>query len=63
MPVYLDLQPVRCALFALVALCAGAALQDESCPGVCECSEWKTHTISCFDIDALPKFPASTETV
>ncbi|XP_036398192.1 thyrotropin receptor-like [Megalops cyprinoides] len=34
-----------------------------SCPAVCDCSEWKIYTISCFDIDVMPSFPASTETL
>uniref|UniRef100_A0AAQ4RV66 Thyrotropin receptor n=1 Tax=Gasterosteus aculeatus aculeatus TaxID=481459 RepID=A0AAQ4RV66_GASAC len=53
------MQVVTCALFALVSARVGA----ESCPAVCECSEWDTHTISCFDIGTLPRFPAGTETL
>ncbi|KAM8832563.1 thyrotropin receptor [Spinachia spinachia] len=52
------MQVLTCALFALVS-----ASQAESCPAVCECSEWDTHTISCFDIGILPRFPAGTETL
>ncbi|XP_061119222.1 thyrotropin receptor-like [Conger conger] len=36
---------------------------SEPCPAICECSEWMTYTISCFDIDVMPTFPASTETL
>ncbi|XP_028997220.1 thyrotropin receptor [Betta splendens] len=57
------MQVIACALFALVALPVSTASEAASCPAVCECSEWKSHTISCFDIDILPRFPASTETL
>ncbi|KAL6096309.1 tshr [Pungitius sinensis] len=57
------MQVLTCALFALVSGPVGAASQAESCPAVCECSEWETHTISCFDIGILPRFPAGTETL
>ncbi|XP_044185741.1 thyrotropin receptor isoform X2 [Thunnus albacares] len=57
------MQVITCALFTLVALPVSAASEDDSCPAVCECSEWKSHTISCVDIDILPRFPASTETL
>ncbi|KAM4521547.1 thyrotropin receptor [Odontesthes bonariensis] len=56
------MQVITCALFTLVSL-SRAASDADSCPAVCECSEWRTHTISCFDIDILPRFPASTETL
>ncbi|KAF6732194.1 Thyrotropin receptor [Oryzias melastigma] len=52
------------ALLALLTLPAcSAASGADACPAVCECSEWRSLTISCFDIDALPRFPASTETL
>ncbi|KAK5853247.1 hypothetical protein PBY51_007052 [Eleginops maclovinus] len=57
------MQVITCALFTLVTLTVSTAAEADSCPAVCECSEWKTHTISCFDIDILPRFPASTETL
>nr|AAF80596.1 thyrotropin receptor [Morone saxatilis] len=58
------MQVITCALFALVSLPVSSTVSGaDSCPAVCECSEWKTHTISCFDIDILPRFPASTETL
>ncbi|CAN9507646.1 unnamed protein product [Ophioblennius macclurei] len=69
------MQVIRCALVALLiprarapaaaSAAAAAAAPDahSSCPAVCECSEWRTHTISCYDIDILPRFPASTETL
>ncbi|KAA8583321.1 hypothetical protein FQN60_015867 [Etheostoma spectabile] len=57
------MQVITCALFTLVSLPASSGSQADSCPAVCECSEWKTHTISCFDIDILPRFPASTDTL
>uniref|UniRef100_A0A8C4H5S7 Thyrotropin receptor n=1 Tax=Dicentrarchus labrax TaxID=13489 RepID=A0A8C4H5S7_DICLA len=58
------MQVITCALFALVSLPVSSTVSEaDSCPAVCECSEWKTHTISCFDIDILPRFPASTETL
>ncbi|XP_077443251.1 thyrotropin receptor [Stigmatopora argus] len=34
-----------------------------SCPNACDCSEWRTHTISCLGIDRIPNFPATTETL
>ncbi|KAL3980011.1 SWI/SNF-related matrix-associated actin-dependent regulator of chromatin subfamily B member 1 [Sarotherodon galilaeus] len=57
------MQVITCALFTLVTLPISTASEADSCPAVCECSEWKTLTISCFDIDILPRFPASTETL
>uniref|UniRef100_A0A665W0F5 Thyrotropin receptor n=1 Tax=Echeneis naucrates TaxID=173247 RepID=A0A665W0F5_ECHNA len=56
------MQVIRCALFVLVTVPVSSGSEADSCPAVCECSEWRTHTISCFDIDILPRFPASTET-
>ncbi|TNN26282.1 Thyrotropin receptor [Liparis tanakae] len=72
-----SMQVITCALFTLASLPIGAGLEAASCgpeaascgpeaascPADCECSEWKTLTISCFDIAALPRFPASTETL
>lgn len=58
-----SMQVITCALFTLVTLPISASWERDSCPAVCECSEWKTLTISCFDIDILPRFPASTETL
>nr|XP_020473808.1 thyrotropin receptor isoform X2 [Monopterus albus] len=57
------MQMTACALFTLIILPVSTSSEAESCPAVCECSEWKTRTISCFDIDMLPRFPASTETL
>nr|XP_046229937.1 thyrotropin receptor [Scatophagus argus] len=57
------MQVITCALFTLVTLPISTVSEADSCPAVCECAEWKTHTISCFDIDILPRFPASTETL
>uniref|UniRef100_A0A665W157 Thyrotropin receptor n=1 Tax=Echeneis naucrates TaxID=173247 RepID=A0A665W157_ECHNA len=57
------MQVIRCALFVLVTVPVSSGSEADSCPAVCECSEWRTHTISCFDIDILPRFPASTETL
>ncbi|XP_068199130.1 thyrotropin receptor [Antennarius striatus] len=57
------MQVITCALFTLITLPISAASEADSCPAVCECCEWRTHTISCFDIDILPRFPASTETL
>ncbi|XP_061890376.1 thyrotropin receptor [Entelurus aequoreus] len=49
---------IACALFVLHM---NTWSQAESCPDACECSEWKSHTISCVDIERLPDFPAGTE--
>uniref|UniRef100_A0A8C8EIW9 G-protein coupled receptors family 1 profile domain-containing protein n=1 Tax=Oncorhynchus tshawytscha TaxID=74940 RepID=A0A8C8EIW9_ONCTS len=57
------LQVITCALFTLVTLPIKTLGNTDSCPTVCECSEWKTYTISCFDIDVIPTFPTSTETI
>ncbi|XP_035649790.1 thyrotropin receptor [Oncorhynchus keta] len=57
------LQVITCALFTLVTLPIKTLGDTDSCPTVCECSEWKTYTISCFDIDVIPTFPTSTETI
>uniref|UniRef100_A0A672ZBJ8 Thyrotropin receptor n=1 Tax=Sphaeramia orbicularis TaxID=375764 RepID=A0A672ZBJ8_9TELE len=61
----LCMQVVTCAWFALVTvrLIRSAASEAASCPPSCDCTEWKAHTISCADIDILPRFPASTETL
>lgn len=58
-----SLQVTACALWTLLSPPASGASEAQRCPAVCECSEWKSHTISCFDIDVLPGFPASTETL
>uniref|UniRef100_A0A8C5APH6 Thyrotropin receptor n=1 Tax=Gadus morhua TaxID=8049 RepID=A0A8C5APH6_GADMO len=50
-------------LMSLVTLLPGSSAEPETCPSVCECSEWKFLTISCFDIESFPRFPASTETL
>nr|BAB07801.1 thyrotropin receptor B [Oncorhynchus masou rhodurus] len=58
-----SLQVITCALFTLVTLPIETLVDFESCPTVCDCSERKTYTISCFDIDVIPTFPASTDTL
>ncbi|XP_075993497.1 thyrotropin receptor [Genypterus blacodes] len=58
------MQVIRCMFLTLLSLpVSSVPAAAEYCPAVCECSEWKAHTISCFDIDILPRFPASTETL
>ncbi|KAJ4928925.1 hypothetical protein JOQ06_004547 [Pogonophryne albipinna] len=57
------MQVITCVLFTLVTLHVSTAAEADSCPAVCECTEWKMHTISCRDIDILPRFPAGTETL
>ncbi|XP_054618196.1 thyrotropin receptor [Dunckerocampus dactyliophorus] len=54
------MQVILCTLFFLHM---STWSQADSCPDACECSEWKSHTISCADIDRLPDFPAGTETL
>lgn len=56
-----SMQVIRCALFVLVSVPVSSVSVADSCPAVCECSEWRAHTIYCYDIDILPRFPASTE--
>ncbi|XP_062323813.1 thyrotropin receptor [Osmerus eperlanus] len=51
------------ALIILVNLSIITLGEPESCPAVCECSEWKTYTISCFELDVIPIFPANTDTL
>uniref|UniRef100_A0AAZ3PBQ8 Thyrotropin receptor n=1 Tax=Oncorhynchus tshawytscha TaxID=74940 RepID=A0AAZ3PBQ8_ONCTS len=58
-----SLQVITCALFTLVTLPIETLVDFDSCPTVCDCSERKTYTISCFDIDVIPTFPASTDTL
>ncbi|KAF3849598.1 hypothetical protein F7725_019317 [Dissostichus mawsoni] len=58
-----SMQMITCVLFTLVTLHVSTAAEADSCPAVCECTEWKMHTISCRDIDILPRFPAGTETL
>ncbi|XP_034554776.1 thyrotropin receptor [Notolabrus celidotus] len=57
------MQVTTCALFTLLSLSISAVSESDFCPTVCECSEWKSLTISCIDIDILPRFPSSTETL
>ncbi|XP_013874712.1 thyrotropin receptor [Austrofundulus limnaeus] len=66
------MQVITCALLTLASLpissssgsSSGGAESPDSCPAVCDCSEWRrTRTISCVDIDTLPRFPASTESL
>ncbi|XP_074540994.1 thyrotropin receptor [Halichoeres trimaculatus] len=57
------MQVITCALLTLLTLSISAASEADFCPTVCECSEWKSLTISCIDIDILPRFPSSTETL
>ncbi|KAM3602557.1 uncharacterized protein V6R79_006103 [Siganus canaliculatus] len=58
------MQVITCALLTLITLPISTTSEaPDSCPAVCECSEWNIHTISCFEIDILPRFPASTETL
>uniref|UniRef100_A0A3B5LG56 G-protein coupled receptors family 1 profile domain-containing protein n=1 Tax=Xiphophorus couchianus TaxID=32473 RepID=A0A3B5LG56_9TELE len=53
-----------CALLTLITLpISGTDLPPYSCPVRGNCSEWRAHTICCSDIDILPRFPASTETL
>ncbi|XP_019713594.1 thyrotropin receptor [Hippocampus comes] len=47
----------------LIILHLNTASNADNCPDACECSEWRTRTISCIDIDLIPNFPASTETL
>ncbi|XP_053736293.1 thyrotropin receptor isoform X1 [Synchiropus splendidus] len=58
-------QPSRMQVIVLVLLTVTAVqitrTEEDPCPDVCSCSEWTTYTISCFEIDTLPKFPASTK--
>eukprot|EP00063_Salmo_salar_P086699 XP_014061534.1 PREDICTED: thyrotropin receptor [Salmo salar] len=58
-----SLQVITWALFTLVTLPIETLVDFDSCPTVCDCSERKTYTISCFDIDVIPTFPASTDTL
>ncbi|XP_077597061.1 thyrotropin receptor [Stigmatopora nigra] len=51
---------IVCALLILHLNTIGHAY---SCPNACDCSEWRTHTISCHGIDMIPNFPATTETL
>ncbi|KAM4633452.1 thyrotropin receptor [Polymixia lowei] len=57
------MQVITCALFTLVTLPINTLAEAESCPSVCECAEWKAYTISCSNIEILPRFPASTDTL
>ncbi|XP_006632332.2 thyrotropin receptor [Lepisosteus oculatus] len=50
-------------VFILMALPAVTRGGQESCPAICDCSEWEAHTITCFDLDGIPRFPTNTETL
>ncbi|KAM6964995.1 thyrotropin receptor [Aplochiton taeniatus] len=54
---------ITCTLLILVTFAINTLEEPEFCPSNCECSEWKTYTISCFEISYFPRFPASTETL
>ncbi|XP_057679276.1 thyrotropin receptor [Corythoichthys intestinalis] len=54
------MQVIRGVLFILHMSAMGQAY---SCPNACNCSEWKSRTISCIGIDRIPNFPAATETL
>ncbi|KAM4712484.1 thyrotropin receptor isoform 2-T2 [Anableps anableps] len=59
-----SMQVLTCALLTLITLpISSTELQAYSCPVRGNCSEWRAHTICCSDIDILPRFPASTETL
>ncbi|XP_073711696.1 thyrotropin receptor isoform X2 [Misgurnus anguillicaudatus] len=34
-----------------------------SCPRGCECSQWKSFSVSCTDLDVIPTFPSITESL
>ncbi|XP_036405211.1 thyrotropin receptor [Megalops cyprinoides] len=57
------MQFITFLLFTFVTSTIKSSKGSESCPAICKCSEWETYTISCFDIDVIPKFPSSTETL
>ncbi|XP_023663503.1 thyrotropin receptor isoform X1 [Paramormyrops kingsleyae] len=57
------MQCIAPVLLLLVGSPIGALGHFETCPLICECSEWKSRTVSCVDIDLLPAFPLSTETL
>ncbi|XP_076874272.1 LOW QUALITY PROTEIN: thyrotropin receptor [Brachyhypopomus gauderio] len=45
-------------------LSSGTLAEDiNSCPYGCECSQWRRLSVSCSDIEAVPVFPADTETL
>ncbi|XP_060908506.1 thyrotropin receptor [Labrus mixtus] len=56
------MQVIACALFTLLFLPISAEPEADFCPKGCKC-EWTTLTIFCMDIDILPRFPASMETL
>ncbi|KAM6992305.1 thyrotropin receptor isoform 2-T2 [Tautogolabrus adspersus] len=56
------MQVIACAMFTLLALPISAESEADFCPKGCKC-EWTTLTIFCMDIDILPRFPASMETL
>ncbi|XP_039597649.1 thyrotropin receptor [Polypterus senegalus] len=57
------MQLIILLLVKLLSVRTSRAFDLEVCPPICECSEWKTFKITCTDIDEIPKFPPSTETV
>ncbi|MBN3319393.1 TSHR protein, partial [Atractosteus spatula] len=50
-------------VFILMALPAVTRGGQESCPAICDCSEWKAYTITCFDLEVIPRFPSNTGTL
>ncbi|XP_072535869.1 thyrotropin receptor isoform X2 [Salminus brasiliensis] len=55
---------VLATVLIILNLLTGTLTGDiDRCPHGCECSEWRSYSVSCRDIDAMPMFPASTETL
>ncbi|KAG9282531.1 thyrotropin receptor [Astyanax mexicanus] len=48
-------------LYSLLSVALGG--DSDLCPDGCECSEWRSFSVSCSEIGAIPMFPAKTETL
>ncbi|XP_066550653.1 thyrotropin receptor [Amia ocellicauda] len=56
--------PLIVSVFFILLSTPSLTSEDfESCPAICECSEWKTYTITCLELEDIPRFPSSTETL
>ncbi|KAI4893398.1 hypothetical protein NFI96_010130 [Prochilodus magdalenae] len=57
------MQVLAAALLTLILSARTLTGDAVRCPVGCECSEWRSTYVSCSELDAVPVFPANTETL
>ncbi|KAL7872241.1 hypothetical protein SRHO_G00072240 [Serrasalmus rhombeus] len=57
------MQVLAAALLTLILSTRTLTGDVNRCPYGCECSEWRSYSVSCSEIDTMPTFPANTETL